>query len=204
MPSHAVGAVCKWMKSLKNPFDCVLSSSCSMQPHTPGNRVILVCAEFYYLIMNGMFLIWGSCIPFVEFEWVTKCSTTAAVFSLGVAGLEISVCGCSLWSRSPRAGWGRCVPQNEEGGGLVSGVPAWLWSALGNVPCTGEPIAHAGKWIWFGYALSNLNYVLTLHRFLAGMVIFVCVISVFNVLSANLDRGWVQRNRKQAISHMEL
>lgn len=57
------------------------------------------------------------------------------------------------------------------------------------MPCRGESIARAGKWIWFGYALSNLNYVLTLHRFLAGMVIFVCVISVFNVLSANLGRG---------------
>lgn len=204
MPSHTLGAVCKWMKSLKNPFDCVLSSSCSMQPHTPGNRVILVCAKFYYLIMNGMFLIWGSCILFVEFEWVTKCSTTAAVFLWGLLDWRSLRAAVPCDPTAPRAGWGRCVPQDEGGGGLVSGVPAWLWSALGNVPCRGEPIAHTGKWIWFGYTLSSLNYMLTLHRFLAGMVIFVCVISVFNVLSANLDRGWVQRNWKQAISHVEL
>lgn len=124
MPSHAVGAVCKWMKSLKNPFDCVLSSSCSMQPHTPGNRVILVCAKFYYLIMNGMFLIWGSCIPFVEFEWVTECSTTAAVFSGGCwigdlcvrlfpvipqsQGRMRSVCSSERGGRWARF-WGTCV-----------------------------------------------------------------------------------------------
>lgn len=112
------------MKSLKNPFDCVLGSSCSVQLDTPGDQVVLVDAKLYYLIMYGMFLIWGSGIPLAEFKWVLKYSTTTVVFSRGCWIRDFC-----LWLllAIPVLPWQDEVSLflgTEGWGGLVSGPPA--------------------------------------------------------------------------------
>lgn len=67
MLSHTFALFVSRRRAQKNSL-IVLGSSCSGQLGSPGDQVTQVYARLCYLIMNGVFLIWGPSTLFVELK----------------------------------------------------------------------------------------------------------------------------------------
>lgn len=120
---------CLLAEEAELPWFVSFGSSCSMQLDIPGDK-LLVDGKVCCLIMDVVLLVWGSAIPFVEPEWVTKYSVAAVVFSLG-CWIRCSACGCFLipWQDETSI-----FPGSKGWDSLVPGVPGG-WDQLGVMCC---------------------------------------------------------------------